>query len=316
VSGVLWAAVAGVAFGLFQSVNRGTLVEMDVYRSTFIQLLVSSAVLLLAMVVAGDLSRVPRVPWMAYLDFALAGVVHFLVGWTLLNMSQKRIGAARTSPLLATVPLFGAALAVVTLHETPSALSMIGMATIVAGVYVVQTERIRRAVRVAPGPGSTDRDVGSGGEGSLRTRLATQSFGLGAALAWAVSPVFIRKGLDRYDSPLVGVTIGVLVATVAYGVLIATSTRQRRSAVGSVPREALNWKLVAGLLVGLATWTRWYALSLVPVAVVLSLGLLSVPTVIVLAPIAAGRQLERVTASVVAGSALVVAGALVLILQP
>jgi hypothetical protein len=49
--------------------------------------------------------------------------------------------------------------------------------------------------------------------------------------------------------------------------------------------------------------------------VVLSLGLLSVPTVIVLAPILAGRHLERVTASLVAGSTLVVAGALILILQ-
>jgi uncharacterized membrane protein len=240
--------------------------------------------------------------------------VHFLGGWTLLNMSQKRIGAARTSPLLATVPLFGAALAVVTLHETPSVPSLAGMATIVMGVYVVQTERVRRVARVASSSGGSDAGTGSGEGVALGARLAASSFGLGAALAWAISPVFIRKGLDRYDSPLLGVTIGVLVATAAYGLLIAV--RGGRRPRGSAPRDALSWKLVAGVLVGLATWTRWYALSLAPVAVVLSLGLLSVPTVIALAPLAAGRHLERVTASVVAGSALVVAGALVLILQP
>ncbi|HEX9122784.1 MAG TPA: EamA family transporter [Actinomycetota bacterium] len=315
-NGVLWAAVAGITFGLFQSVNRGTLVEMDVYESTFIQLLVSSAVLVAAMVVARDLGRLSQVPWAAYVDFGLAGVVHFLGGWTLLNMSQKRLGAARTSPLLATVPLFGAALAAVTLHETPSVLSLVGMATIVAGVYVVQTERVRRVARVSSGMEGTDAGPGSGEGVPLGTRLAASSFGLGAALAWAVSPVFIRKGLDQYDSPLLGVTIGVFFATSAYGLLIVARGRRRRETRGPAPRQALNWKIVAGVLVGLATWTRWYALSLSPVAVVLSLGLLSVPTVIALAPVAAGRHLERVTASVVAGSALVVAGALVLILQP
>ena len=66
------------------------------------------------------------------------------------------------------------------------------------------------------------------------------------------------------------------------------------------------------MLVGFATWTRWYALSLNPVTVVLSLGLLSVPTVIALAPLLAGRHLEQVTRAVVLGSALVVVGALVL----
>lgn len=310
-SGVLWAAVAGVLFGLFQSVNRGTLVEMDVYESTLIQLLVSTVVLLSVMVPAGDLARLRSVPASAYVDFGLAGVVHFLGGWTLLNMSQKRVGAARTSPLLATVPLFGAVLALLTLDETPGAVSLLGMGTIVAGVYVVQAERIRRPARVRSGArgiasAPPDRDP-------LRTRLAASSYGLGAALAWAISPVFIRKGLDRYDSPLIGVAIGVVFATIAYALLIAV--RGRRSAPGSVPRQALSWKVVAGVLVGLATWTRWYALSLTPVAVVLSLGLLSVPTVIVLAPILAGRHLERVTASLVAGSTLVVAGALILILQ-
>lgn len=312
-SGVLWAAVAGVMFGLFQSVNRGTLVDMDVYESTLIQLLVSSVVLLAVMLPTGDLATLLHVPAAAYVDFGLAGVVHFLGGWTLLNMSQKRIGAARTSPLLATVPLFGAFLALVTLNETPSAASMIGMATIVAGVYVVQAERVRRTVRVRPGAVMDDEDRDGLGHGSLRARLSGSSFGLGAALAWAISPVFIRKGLDLYDSPLVGVVIGVLFATAAYAALILA--RGRQGGGRRAPRGALNWKIVAGVLVGLATWSRWYALSLTPVAVVLSLGLLSVPTVIVLAPILAGRHLERVTASLVAGSALVITGALVLILQ-
>ena len=68
-----------------------------------------------------------------------------------------------------------------------------------------------------------------------------------------------------------------------------------------------------GLLVALATWWRWIALDGASVGVVLALSLLSVPTVLFLAPLMVGRQLERVGPRVWAGSSLVVGGALALI---
>jgi len=81
-------------------------------------------------------------------------------------------------------------------------------------------------------------------------------------------------------------------------------------------RASVAWKLAAGLLVAVSTWARWYSVALAPVAVVLGLGLLSIPTVLAVAPLLVGRQLERVTPAVLAGSALVVAGALVLVTGP
>lgn len=293
-SAVLWAVVAGVAYGVFQAVNRRTLIDMGVLESTFVQLLVSSLVLAGLVLVARQ-GRVPVLPSAALGLFAAAGLVHFLGGWTLLNRSQQLLGAARTSPLLATVPLFGTALALAVLREVPSLLALVGMLTIVAGVAVVQLGRARRADG-APVP--------------WWRALATARFGLGAALCWSISPLFIRRGLALADDPLAGVTVGMIAATVAYGIVLAVG---RRSPWRGVPAAAMTWKVGAGVLVGFATWARWVALALNPVTVVLSLGLLSVPTVIALAPMLAGRQLERVTRAVVTGSALVVAGALVLV---
>ncbi|MEJ2292465.1 MAG: EamA family transporter [Deinococcales bacterium] len=304
-TGVLWAAVAGVAYGVFQAVNRGTLVAMGVLESTFIQLLISS-LMLVALVFGLHGAEVGAVPAAAVLYFGLAGLVHFFGGWTLLNRSQKLLGAARTSPLLASVPLFGTVLALVVLREVPSLAAVAGMVTIVAGVYVVQLDRARHQTAVA---------VTQAGSAPVPRRAWTESlsasrFGLGAALCWSVSPLFIRRGLDAMDAPMVGVTIGLVAATLAYGVLLVV---RRRPPWRGVPARAVSWKIVAGVLVGFATWTRWYALSLDPVTVVLSLGLLSVPTVIALAPLLAGKHLENVTRAVVLGSALVVAGALVLV---
>lgn len=137
-------------------------------------------------------------------------------------------------------------------------------------------------------------------------------FGLGAALCWAISPIFIRGGLKDLPSPLLGVTVGMTACVVAYG--LALLFRRGRSPSLPIPRDALFFQLVAGVLVGLSTWARWIALDLAPVGVVLALGRLSVPVVILLAPLLVGQHLERVTARVWLGAALIVGGSLLLIM--
>jgi uncharacterized membrane protein len=72
-------------------------------------------------------------------------------------------------------------------------------------------------------------------------------------------------------------------------------------------------KLTAGVLVAVATWSRWAALEDTAVGAVLALNLLSVPTVLLLAPLIAGRHDERVTLGLLAGAGLVISGALVLV---
>jgi drug/metabolite transporter (DMT)-like permease len=309
-AGVAWAAVAGIGFGLFQSVNRAALRGMDAIASTFLQLLISAVVLVAASLATDDPGRLLAAPASAVLSFAAAGLVHFSVGWTLLNLSQQRLGAARTSPLLATVPLFGVVLAALTLHELPSAPELAGVALIVGGVYAVELDRggrRRRAGRVPAAPAQAPANPAGPAAPLPAVAWTASLFGLGTALCWAVSPILIRQGLRGLPSPLLGVTIGLVAATAAYGLALPLRRRRLR-----VAREALAWKLAAGLLVGVSTWTRWYAVALVPVAVVLALGLLSVPTVLAAAPLLVGRQAERVTAPVLAGATLVVAGALVI----
>jgi drug/metabolite transporter (DMT)-like permease len=321
-SGVLWAAAAGIGFGLFQSVNRAALRGLDAYASTFLQLLVSAVILAVAAVATRGVGWLGGTPASAWWLFAAAGWVHFLVGWTLLNLSQERLGAARTSPLLASNPLFGAVIAAFTLHELPGVRALAGMALILAGVYAVELDRLRRAARVPAGVGSGRPPAAALPAAAGRVAPV---FGLGAALCWAISPILVREGLRGLPSPLLGVTIGLVAAVAAYGpVLLLRRRLRRRHATAREPGNALEghpatwraplaWKLLAGVLVGASTLARWYSVALTPIAVVLSLGLLSVPTVLAVAPLLVGRHLEQVTRAVLAGSALVVAGALVLV---
>jgi drug/metabolite transporter (DMT)-like permease len=283
VTGALWAAASGIGFGLFQSINRLAVRDMDAYVSTFLQVTIAFLVLFAISLATEDLQPLLHARAWPIVAFAGAGLVHFLAGWTFLNLSQKRIGAARTSPLLTVTPVFGLALAALVFGELPSAAALGAVALMVAGAFLVSSS----------GPAARLRDA---------------RFGLACALMWALSPLLTVEGLDGGLSPLLGVTIGMLASVVAYAVVLAV-----RGGLGDVRRGALAVKLFAGALVALATWSRWVALDDAAVGVVLALNLVSVPIVLFLAPLLSGRHLEQVTGRVWGGAALVVAGSLALI---
>jgi len=288
-SGVLWAALAGLGFGLFQVLNARAMRGMGgVYGATFLQLLAAAAVLVLAALLTADPADLVGTAPLTVAIFAAAGIVHFSLGWTLLNLSQARIGAARTSPLLSTTPVWGLLLAVPASRQVPGVAALAGIVLMVAGAYLV---------------------TGGRGDGAVRPRDTV--FGLGTACAWAVGAVLIVAGLDRFEEPaLLGVAIGALAAALVYGIAIPFSGEGLR-----LPGRGSGWlglKLAAGVVVGVATWARWLALDTAPVAVVLALNLLSVPVVLLLAG-RLGKESDVVTGRVLAGAALVLAGALTLI---
>jgi DME family drug/metabolite transporter len=289
------AAASGLGFGAFQSSNRRAAAGISsAYVSTFLQLVVALAVLVVASVTAADPGRLGSATAATIAWFGAAGAVHFFCGWTLLNMSQERIGAARTSPLLSTSPVFAAFVAWITLGELPGALAWLGIVLVASGAAAVAIMPARRSIEPAS--------------------WLDARYGIGTALAWAVSPVFIRHGLDGLDSPLLGVTIGLAVAVLAYLAALPLLTRPFAGG-GLGSREALALKLAAGLLVGLATWARYAALDSVTIAVVAGLQLLSVPVVLTLSPLLMGDHLENVNRAVWAGAGLVIAGSLLLVVD-
>jgi drug/metabolite transporter (DMT)-like permease len=287
VSAALWAVASGVGFGLFQSLNRRALLDIeDAYVSTFVTLAIAAAVLLPVALATEDLARLLDADAWTLLAFAGAGVIHFLVGWTFLNLSQQRIGAARTSPLLTMTPVFALAVAAIAVGQLPGLAALAAIVPMVFGAYL----------------------VAGGGE---EARGADALPGLACALMWAVSPVLTLEGLEGLDSPLLGVTLGMVASVLAYG-LFLLGRRKRLGAAVMAP-EVLAFKIGAGALVALATWWRWVAIDGTDVAVVLALALVSVPIVLFLSPLLVGQHLERVTSQVWVGATLVVGGALALI---
>jgi len=123
--------------------------------------------------------------------------------------------------------------------------------------------------------------------------------------------VLTLKGLDGLDAPLLGVTLGMVASTAAYGLFLLG--RRRRLGAAATDRRAVGVKVAAGVAVALSTWWRWLAIDGTDVAIVLALALVSVPVVLFLSPLLVGRHLERVTRKVWVGASLVVGGAVALI---
>jgi drug/metabolite transporter (DMT)-like permease len=136
-TGVFWAIAAGLGFGVFQSLNRRAGRSIDSYLSTFMLLLVSATLLAIASLLTEDLTPLREAPLTAYVNFGLAGLVHFFLGWTFLTLSQKRIGAARTGALIGTTPLFAFAVGLVFFGEVLSPPVIVGVVLVMAGVYLV-----------------------------------------------------------------------------------------------------------------------------------------------------------------------------------
>lgn len=300
-TGALWAVAAGLGFGIFQSFNRGAVRQMDVFLATFLQLLVSSIVLSIMTILTVDVNVVCGAPTSALINFSLAGLVHFFTGWTFLNASQKRVGAAKTSPLIGTTPLFGAILAAFTLREFPGLISWIAIFLMMFGIYLISNQSPVTEGNKATGVKAFPITFG----------LRDSWYGLATALCWATSPIFIRLGLEEIPSPLLGVTVGMVTCVVAYAVLIVI--RRNQVLEGVKLRGDIFVVLFAGLILGLATWARWTALKLTIVATVLSLSLLSIPVVMVLSPLLYGKQFEQITIPLIIGAMLIMGGSLILI---
>jgi drug/metabolite transporter (DMT)-like permease len=203
VSGVLWATASGIGFGLFQSLNRRAIRGIeDASVSAFLQLLVATVILLVATLTSEDLSRLGDASGEALTLFALAGIVHFFLGWLFLNMSQARIGASRTAPIITTSPLFGVVLAAVTLGELPSVAALAAIAPIMVGAWMLSSR-------------------GGGGLAIERD----SAFAFGTAFMWSVSAVLSSKALEEFGAPLLGVTVGLAASLLGYAVALSFGTR-------------------------------------------------------------------------------------------
>jgi len=248
--------------------------------------------------VNGDLWRVDDVPAEAYALFAVAGVVHFVIGRALNFAAIRAIGASRSSVIVGATPIFAVALAIPILGESISWVVGVGAIIIMIGSVVMT-----RGGHYADPVGTSAAGIAEVPSAVTGTLLA-----LGASFFWGVSPVLIKLGLDQADVPI----LGTLVATSAAGLFLGSflgNPRFMREMV-RMDRQAVLWFFLAGCLAAVAQIFRFLALSEGDVTLVV-LIMQSIPLFVITLTVAVNRDFEVLNAFVFIGAVFVTVGAVI-----
>ena len=288
-NGALWALVAAIGFAFLQVSNRKANQVLDAYRTAFGFLVAVEVVLLVRLAVLGDLSLLFSAPLSAVAIFGVTTLFHFVGGWTLLALSQQTIGVARTGALVSSAPIIGTLVAAVALDEPLTVAIAGGVLLAVVGVALISLSG-----RV---PGSKE--------------WRRPWFGLAVALIWGSTPLLIRLGLERFDEPVAGLTIGLASSVVVYALLLTVTGRWREP----VPATAVRWMAFGGVCGAIAVSSQWLSFDLTTIAIAITVQQMSVLFVIALVPIMFRQPFERMNRRFFGGAVLVVMGAVIVLLS-
>ncbi len=286
-AGVLWALVAAVGFGLTQMMNRKANLLVDAFRTAFGMLVAVEVILVIRLFITGDFALLADAPIGSLAYFAGSAIIHYIGGWTLLALSQQTIGVARTGALVAAAPIVGAMLAVPVLDESLTVLTFVGVASTVAGVALISMSR--------PSDGR---------------QWSKPWYALLVALFWGTSPIFIRKGLEGLDEPVLGLTVGLAAALVVHGLGLTFAGMWKRP---TPPRMAYRWMLAGGVTGAIGISAQWVSFSRTTIAISITVQQLATLVVVGLAPLVFDAKQERLTISLAAGTAAMIAGAIIVV---
>jgi drug/metabolite transporter (DMT)-like permease len=139
--GVIFGLLTGLAYGGFILVQRGANADQRRPASPLFDATLSTAVITLAVgLPLGEIELVPTWPSHGWLLLLALGIQ--VVGWLLISISLPRLPAAITSVVLTIQPVASVLLGVWILSEAPSALQLLGVVFIIAGLLLA-TVRVR-----------------------------------------------------------------------------------------------------------------------------------------------------------------------------
>ena len=176
--------------------------------------------------------------------FAAVGLLFPVVVTLLTFEGNRRMGPNITGAVGGLAPLFAVLFAVIVLSEAPTAVQLIGIGAIVAGVATMSATG-RQAVMSWP-----------------RWALALPL--LAAAIRGGTQPV-VKAGLALWQSPLAAVVIGTTVSSIVI-LAIAAARGQLKPAVFSGKGAA--WFFCVGTCNGIAVMALYAALARGPVTLV------------------------------------------------
>ena len=294
--GALLALASAATFGLNSAALRRGVLTGGVLQAMAITVPLGVPLFLLANVLAGSLDSLGKFSLPSWAWFALAGVVHFVIGRYGNYRATRALGSTLSSPMhMLSVPI-ALALALIFLDEVMTPLRLIGFVLVMTGPLVAVRAQSRRKKH-----NENNHFHPQFGEGIF--------WGAVCAVGYGSSPLFIVKGLgqdrvlvDSLAAGLVSYTAAAIVITII--VALAGGIAFMRD----LDRSARNWFAVSGVFVFVSQMLRYMALAVAPVTIVVPIQRLSVVFRVIFSWLI-NRDHEVLTAKVLAGIAISLVGA-------
>lgn len=132
------ALVAAASWGFSAVLVRSGLRELSAVVGTMVSL-VSALVFTLVLVLALQPDDLLDLSLKAILMFAIIGILNFPMGRFFNYLSMSHLGVGRSTPILASAPLFAVIGAVLFTGESVEAATIAGIALILGGLYLTLT---------------------------------------------------------------------------------------------------------------------------------------------------------------------------------
>ncbi len=211
----------------------------------------------------------------------LAGILAPTFGRLVRFMSVEKLGAALSSPLVNTVPMFSAIVAYIFLGEIVDLQIGLGISVIMIGVTILSL-----------------------GEEKLKLSHIGILLSLASAASFGGAHTVYKVGATMVSSPILGAAVGSTIACISYYSL-AKITKQD---IGSL-RGASWFSYVNGILTGIALCSTFAALVLERVVIVAPL-IATNPLFVLLFSWIFLKKVERITTVITIASVLVVFGSI------
>ncbi len=224
------------------------------------------------------LTRLPQLNVVAVGFFALGGILSLGVGRLLNFVAMRGLGVAKTSALIGSSPVITTILSIIVISERPDIPTIVGAVTVAVGVALIS------------------------GAGSFKIEK-TLLVGLGSALAYSLSNIASKSGVQIQPDPFLSATTGA-VAGLLFISLYLTLTGQTRDL--GINRSSLAYFAATGVLSSIGWLTMMQALETGPVSVITTI-VYSYPLFALLFTRFLIRE-ENLTVRTVVGSTLVVLG--------
>lgn len=261
----------------------------------YISVLLGMVFFTLVLIISGTAGQISSASFLTLLALAGAGIVHFVIGRGFNYTALRLIGSNRTSPIMSSNVLVAVFLGIAFMGEPLTPGLALGVALVVAGVFLVSLER---------NP--------AGGAGSATTRSALvwgTASAFGAGICYGISPVLVKIGLREGNSPFMGTFISYAAASAVVLAFLA-HPGQRKLVRGWEPR--VIWPVITGgIFVALAHLTRYVALNHLAVSVVSPI-ISTNNLFVILFSFLINRKLELFTPRVIASGLCVVSGVFVI----